>query len=366
MKIFADYHHSGAAQGQVLLLQHRLGHTLYFPGQSFVERIKPLFKQQGDWLSPLPNWLRDMGGVPGCVADDAPKHIIDYDEFMGIKWDAIFLSRYESQNIFKSLLQQHPEGKTIKVIGMTGNDNTVYDWEFVKNFMSTDELSYFMAPKDMNKVWYDQEIGQHYGREYIPIDNQSLRTVNSFVNCWPSFNQEWTWDHEFTGAHGRCPHCSSDRSGQQTKIVPYQIWLDAAHKLSSTHTFCEYGINGKEGMIPEYLLPKTYASGALTVHMKTYEGYGYSMLQSIACGRPVIVPRKFYKYRTANKFLIPNLTCFELEDWNADCLAETIRDVTSDLGQMQKYSTACYEAANGMLNWELEAHRVRKFLGKLI
>jgi glycosyltransferase involved in cell wall biosynthesis len=345
-----------------------MSHVIYFPNDEFVKRVTSMFAHEGDWLAPLPDWLTKMGGAPDEIAQRAGEYIIGYDEFMGMEWDAVFLSRYESQDIFKNLLALHPNGKKIKVIGMTGNDNTTYDWEFVKNFMSTDELSYHMAPKDINKIWYDQEIGQHYGRVYTPIDNQSLRTVNTFVNCWPSFDQEWTWDCEYTGAHGKCPHCASDHRGvtNAEKIRPYWIWSNAASVLRDMgYKCCEYGINCKDGMIQESKLPNVYASGALTVHMKTYEGYGYSLLQSIACGRPVIIPRGFYKYRTANKFLIPNLTCFEMDTWSDSALTEVVRGVTRDLETMQRYSWACYQAAKGMFNWDLEAYRMKEFFRRL-
>jgi hypothetical protein len=368
MRIFSDFHHAGAAQGQILLLHARLGNDVYYPNDAFIKRISHLMKNPGDWLSPTPDWLQKMGGVPDSVANDAHRYIISYEEFMGMKWDAVLCTRYESQDIFKSLIAEHPDMKDVKIIGMTGNDCTTYDWSWMKNFMSCDELSYFHAPKDINKIWYSQEIGQHYGRVYASVTEQSLKKVNSFINCWPSFDQEWYWNHEFPGAHGKCPHCKSqDQNLQFGPVRPYNIYHDAMTSLVKNfgYQYGEYGINCRDGMIPEHRLPQVYASGALTIHMKTYDGYGYSMLQSIACGRPVIVPRGFFKYRTANKYLIPNLTCFEVE-WSAEDLVDTVRAMTSDLDTASKYSQSCYRAAHGIFNWELEAFRIKKFMKRLI
>lgn len=98
--------------------------------------------------------------------------------------------------------------------------------------------------------------------------------------------------------------------------------------------------------------------------MKTYDGYGYSMLQSIACGRPVIVPRRFHKYRTANRYLIPNVTCFEVE-WEGKALADTIRYATGSLDRANHYAYACWKASLGLFDWDHEAFRVSEFLEEL-
>lgn len=363
MRIFADFHHSGAAQGQVLLLHSRMSHVLYFPSDSFIKRIKPHMPQEGDWLPPSSDWLVKMGGVPDSIAADAGLYVIDYDEFMGIKWDVVLCTRIESQPIFKYLLSQHPDGKTIKIIAMTGNDVTAFDWDWVKNFMCCDELSYRAAPNNINKIWYSQEIGNHYGREFVPVTAETLKVVNSFVNCWPSFTGEWVWNCEYNGNNESCPHCGSQHKGPHAPVAPYQMWAGARALLPQVK-FREYGINGEHGMIQERYLPQAYASGALTVHMKNYDGYGYSMLQSIACGRLVVVPHKFHRYRTANKYLIPNLTCLEAE-WTSSSVAEAILYMTDNLERANKYSWACYQAAKGLFNWDLEAFRMKEFFRRL-
>ena len=103
----------------------------------------------------------------------------------------------------------------------------------------------------------------------------------------------------------------------------------------------------------------------MTVHMKTYDGYGHSMLQSIALGRPIIVPMGFHRYRTAGRALVPNLTCFESE-WNAPSLIKTITDYTSDLDRANEYALACHKAADGLFNFHLEGVRLKKFLEELL
>ena len=361
MNIFIDFHHGGAARGQVLLLDWRLKHDVSFPNDDMVRKTLPLCRP-GDWLTCPPNFTEQYGGFPAYL------HGIDlgcgYDEFMETDWDAVMVTRLESQHIFKELLKVHSKGNKIKVIGMTGNDHTIYDWEFIHNFMSTDYLSYLMAPNSINKIHYSQELGLQYGQEFVPITEASLHTINCFVMCWPTFTQPWVWTRERDAWGTRCPHCDGAGQGPSPAVVPYGIWKDAEAQLSG-YQFKDYGIACQFPTVPEPELPKAYASGALTVHMKTYDGYGYSMLQSIACGRPVIVPRRFHKYRTANRYLIPWVTCFEVE-WEGKSLADTIRYATGSVERANHYAKACYRAWGGLADWEHEAFRVSEFLEKLL
>jgi len=107
-----------------------------------------------------------------------------------------------------------------------------------------------------------------------------------------------------------------------------------------------------------------YTLGGLTVHMKTYDGYGFSMLQSIAMGRLVIVPRGFHRYRTAGRILIPNLTCLESE-WTADSLIGVIKDFTSDISMANAMSESCHKVSRALFDFDLEARRIEKFLQNL-
>jgi glycosyltransferase involved in cell wall biosynthesis len=240
----------------------------------------------------------------------------------------------------------------------------VYDWDFIKNFMSTDYLSYLMAPNSINKIHYSQELGEHYHTNFVPITEASLHTINCFVMCWPTFTEPWVWTRERDAWGTRCPHCDGNGQGLTPAVVPYGIWKDAEERLPN-HKFKDYGMACTYESVPEPKLPAAYYSGALTVHMKTYDGYGYSMLQSIACGRPVVIPRRFHKYRTANRYLIPFVTCYEVE-WDGKSLADTIAYATGSLSRANHYAEACYKASKGLFDWDHEAFRVGEFLERLI
>jgi hypothetical protein len=362
-KVFSDFHHAGAAQGSVLLLQCRLGHEVWFPDTDFVNRTSE-WCGNGVLLPCLPFWAKNLGGLPPEMLKDDWKQLVNWESFMDMDWDVFLVTRVETQPLMLELKRRHPKGNKIKLVGVTGNDNTPFDWKVIRNLMSSDFATFENSPKDINKVWYSQEIGRHYGTEYVPITDKVLHTVNSFVQCWPSMRGPWYWYYDLSNWRGNCPYCSATQVQDNNVIDPYGIW-DGARKSMPDYVFGEYGMMGRLGSVSECDLPREYAKGALTVHMKTYDGYGFSMLQSIVCGRPVIVPKNFHKFRTAGRYLIPDLTCFTI-GWSADELVEKIKYVTETSNRADAYGKACYKAAQGIFNWELEARKVEDFWRKLI
>jgi hypothetical protein len=365
MKIFADFHHSGLARSLVLALQVRLGHEVYFPGANFVENTIQLTGGHHVLLSCLPSWTLSLGGFPESLSGEW-EQLVTYESFMETDWDVFLVTRVETQRMFRELKKIHPNGDKIKVIAQNGNDGVVFDWDLCKNFMASDEASFRKVPQDVNSIWYMQELGMQYmEQEWVPLDEVSVKKVNSFVNCWSTFTSPWRWDGDLSTNDGRCPHCSTSQCDNLNDLVePYNLWLQAKENLPD-HEFGEYGIACTFGCIPEVCLPTEYVKGGLTVHMKTYDGYGHSMLQSIACGRLVVVPKGFHRYRTAGRVLIPNLTCLESE-WTAESLTKTISDFTSDLALANDYSYGCWKASKEIFNWTLEGQRLKKFMENLV
>lgn len=369
MKFFADFHHGGAARGLFLTLKHRLGHEIYFPDTSFATWACDYFKKEGTWLGICPTAFASNGGIPKkyLKENEIFPFVMSMDEFMSTEWDAVYITRTESQPIFRHLLDKHPNGKKIKKIGSMGNENTVFDWNWVRNLMVSDYLSFVTCPDFVNKLHYSQEMGMQFAedqKEFVPIKQEDLNNIFTFINCLPSFTGPWRWDSESSCYGGKCPHCDGIPDiNKHGPYSPYGIWNELTGKLPK-HFFTDFGIINSGGVIPEKELPAKYHKAALTWHFKTYDGYGYSLLQSIALGRLPIVPRRFHRYRTAGKYLINNLTCFEAE-WNSDSIAEIIKYFTSDLDRANRYSEACFKAGKALFNWELEAFRIQEFLNKL-
>lgn len=359
MKLCIDAHHGGLWRSLLLTFQDRLGHEVWSPDRSLCEWANQ--KIVGTWLVPD---VSAAGGVPERHLDASGNfpNLCSRDQFLSTDWDAVIMSRPESEPLFRELLAEHPKGMKIKRIGQAGNEAQKYDWTFVPNFLSSDYLSFHRAPNEINKIHYFQELGRQFcPDEFTPLTEENLLQINTFINCLSSFH-DWRWDKEMSGWGGLCPHCES-RPEQGPSISVRDIWANMKAHLPE-YNLLDFGIINSQGVIPEKQLWQTILSGALSFSYKTYDGYGHSIAQSISMGRLCLIPRRFHKYRTANQFLIPNLTCLEC-DWTAESCISTIRWFTASLDRANAYSEACFKAARGIFNWELTAFRVKEFMDKL-
>lgn len=359
MLLFSDSHHSGLLRSLFLLFRVRLKHDIYFPDPSFCDWANTQIA--GAWLPPN---IRGCGGIPDDYLSEHGeiRTQISREVFLSLDWDAVLITRIESQGFFEELIRDHPSGKKIKIIGQAGNDGTEYNWEFVKNFLSSDYLSFMRCPHTVNSIHYMQEVGEQFRpQRFVQLTEESLKGVNTYINCLQTFGKR-KLNHDYSLWNESCPHCDSRGSGD-FEVNVNGIW-DGMKPILPSHTFRDYGIDNSYGMASERDMPAIINNSSLTWGYKTYEGFGHSISQSISMGRLCIVPRRFHRYRTANQFLIPNLTCLEA-DWSEVNCAQVIREFTQDLDTANEYSLACFRAAKGLFNWEHEAARVATFLDKL-
>lgn len=359
MRIFSDSHHAGLYRSIFLLFQDRLGHEVWFPDGSMCEWVNR--DAPGAWLSPN---IAGNGGVPDRHLDEHGNipNICSRDQFLEMDWDAVIITRPESIPAFQHLISHHPKGRGIKRIGQAGNESQYYDWDFVPNFLSSDYLSYVRCPDKVNKIHYMQETGRQFQIEqFVPLTQEDLRRVNTFINCLESFNG-WEWDKDGGQWHGACPHCDGPAiPGQRVSVR--DIWHTMDAHLPEWE-LRDFGIHNSKGMLNEKEMPARILEGALTWCFKTYEGMGHSIAQSISMGRLCLIPRRFHRYRTANQFLIPNITCLEAE-WTPESCVNAVRWFTKSLDRANEYSEACFKASKAVFNWEHEAFRVREFMDKL-
>lgn len=359
MLLFADSHHGGLTRSLFLLFHERLNHEIYFPNPDFVNWSVEHSKL-GVWLPATENHFENLQGVSQRYIDHFP-YSINREEFLSKDWDAIIITRCESLPLFEKLLQDHTK-KDIKIIAQAGNEKTIYDWNWVKNFMSSDYGSY-MQSGAANRIFYSQELGHQYNTEdFVPIQAEHLKTVVTFTNCLASFSS-WNWDKDAWSWGGVCPHCDNCHTSQSDNISVFDLWNGMKEKMPECQ-FKDYGINNSQGMLAEKDMPDAYLNSTCGYFFKTYEGYGHSLLQSISLGRIAIIPRRFFQYRTAKQYLLPFRTCLEC-DWTVDSLVSNIRLLTDNIHRANDMSYACWQTAKGLFNWEYEASRVKIFLENL-
>jgi len=338
MNIFCDFHHAGMAQGIQRLFHDRLGHKVYFPNQKWCRDVSIEWPgPDGGLIWTLCSELGDTWA--GC---DLPE-LISSDRFFEIDWDIVLISRTESQSVIKHLLDLHQSSP--KLIAVCGNEGGGFDYEWIPNLMSSALSTFIQAPASVYRLLYSQEFGRHImDAPFEPITNDSLHTVNAFMH-----------NHQ----HFRDPYAGPDGDGS----TPFGLWLDVRGRLPA-HKFRSFGNTCEHGLKFNVQMPEAYRSGSLTWHYKPAEGYGFSVLQSVASGRLVLVQRGFYDDRMAHKYLLPGETCFET-DWSAKSIADIIWWYSSSLDRANEYAEKCYKIGKKMFNWALEADQVREWLKEL-
>lgn len=360
MKIFCDYHHGGLARSMFYLFGDRLGHQIRFADPKFAKALDPT----GQFFVGLDEkvWLNQMGGIPkGTWCNNAGT--VSMEEFMDTDWDIFLFTRPESQQRLWNL--NHPKASTIVNIGQAGNENTVYDWSKVQHLLTSDEDTWRLAPPNVTRILTGQELGRHFGKTFEPVTEDGFRVINCFINNLRGQSQADIWSSNDWG--NGCPHCGS-KVGPKVHQNLWDLWKETSESMGGYdfkvwgHT--NDGLSGGANVLDKQL-PKYYQKGALTWHVKGFDGWGHSMLQSITCGRPVIVEKRFYRYRTAGNYLIPNVTCFYVDYDKAKC-GEAIGSHTKDLDQVNHHAKRCWEAAQGLFDWEHEAWRVKEWMEEML
>jgi len=354
LKLFCDFHHGGLARSMWYLFGDRLGYEIRFPHYNFTHDVAP----GGVWNELHEDGIAHIGEWDG-EAWRARGGLIEKQEFLDTKWDIILVTRHESMAVFKSL--GHPK-PGVKYIGVAGNENIFYDSTWIPNLLSTDCSTYRNAPADVYKILTGQELGRQYGKTFVPVTAEALHKVNTYLNNMTGHDVDFTWGCD---AFNGCPHCEGiPRKHEPVNL--FKLW-ESTRKATPDYQWGLYGhfndnCNGRA--VIETELAAVYASAALTWHYKTAEGWGHSLLQSIACGRPVIVPEKFFRYKNAGRYLIPEQTCFEC-DYTAENIAQTIRRVTADIDTANHYAKRCWDVAHTLFDWSHEAWRVKKWMENL-
>lgn len=364
MRIWSDFHHSGLLRSIFYLFCDRLGHTLDIPSASFVDT----HTNDGIWGVIHKTFPKSMGGIDTSTWDKTIQ-FVSADQFLDTDYDMVLITRTETEPIIYPMLDKKYRfswrKNRPKIVGWSGNENTIYNWEKLHNLIATDWQTYWLSPDNIHKIWTGQELGRHYGETFSSITESNLHNINSFINNLNGFDHPFRWNAD--AYNGYCPHCNSQQVVSARTVNVWGLWCNCIKQLPE-YVFTPYGAGNRAyggDNIEESKLPAKYGEGVLTWHFKNFEGWGHSLLQSIACGRPVLVPKGFYKYRTANKYLIPYVTCFEC-DWDPVSICEMIKEVTKDVETANSYASMCYETGKTLFgSWHIEAERVASWLDDL-
>lgn len=295
LRIFFPQMHPVLVQSMALVCQH-LGHTLVLPGESFdPNSAHPGLKiAYGTFFKKTPSDSLSFTSFFSNNPEDChflKKNIevIENDEILLNPPDVLFVNCLQVEGsiyaIAKTIAKRTK--KTLpKLAHFSGNNGSHYDPKFVKNLIAVDAYTAtYYDPATTNIIfwipWIDFENLKYEG----VIDSTSINTY--MFHYYDIFKTSASVFYEMVE--------------KMKQNFPYL-------------TINAYPIpNG--GFVPHNKLFSLIESSAATLHIKESEGFGYTIIESLAKGRPVFLKRSFSLGSRLMNWCLEEKTAFFFDDY---------------------------------------------------
>lgn len=105
---------------------------------------------------------------------------------------------------------------------------------------------------------------------------------------------------------------------------------------------------------------RTLGISRCVLHIKELEGYGWSILESIISGIPIIVHGEFIRNKTCEKFLIENITCKKITT------PEQFQSVYLDTDSLRNITCKGRKYIQSLINMDEQSKKLRSFLEDVV
>jgi hypothetical protein len=250
---------------------YKLNHTLILPSNEYIPTNLPP-KQFNQWAWNT-TWTQEKADIEFEYKN---VKVLNKQEILDIKPEIIFITSFESQ--FEILNEIWPHLKdNSKLACYSGNDywDGAYPFYIIKNYLCADYVGFCLANKyKVNHLYYKPWVDYDRCTFDGPTDGNIIGIYISEYE--KNFNQEY----------------NMSKSLQQ--ITPE---IDYHYHTSSS----------------QEELTKTLKSSIATQHIKHLEGYGIAVIESMACGKPVLMHRQMAKNKSLINWSIENVTALFFE-----------------------------------------------------
>lgn len=349
MKVLADFHHQDLFYSLQLLFEKRLGWELYRPiglewyhegywnvyphistAQQFLaldQAIQPIVNINGQVFekSHLVNKeYRCEDGIYYVLdtTKDKYQRAITLEKFKSMEFDIVLSSMPQHIEPFNKLIKLfQPKAKHIFQIGNPG-----WRTSSVQNILSS-TLSW-IPPAGMNTILYHQEFDLDVFRYESPTVRKK---ANSYIHLMEQVNLLNQYraalpDWEFTSYGAGFPDC--------------------IHKTSD-------------------IADKMRGSG-FTWHIKPLgDGYGHTLHDTYACGRPAIINTNHYRNMIGAALLEDGVTCIDIGRRTVQENCSILNDLANDPDKHLEMCENAYNRFKSVVNFDAEEVKLRKFLEDL-
>lgn len=350
MNVFADFHHDALYESLRILFEDRLGYNLFRPigrewyeqgywklgqggtvGQYLDVHLQKDFNRMYTDIDPLYSRLNanvkseDDGlytiNYP-YYSTPKPHKCIALDKFTRMNFDIILSSVPQHIVPFNTLISKYQQGA--KHIFQVGNNG----WRpTINNVLSSARPLNLTSYK--NSMFYHQEFDTNLFK-YYPCSNP--RRLSNLMHCMAGENK--------------------------SKFLELETKLGWDNKM--------YGGENRDGIITwpiSNLLEFIKGSGFIWHYKKEGDGYGYNLHHSLACGKPIVTRKTFFKGMTIEPLLQHGITCIDLDVCNSNEAAALLNNMADDYENISKNVCRIFKE---QVDFDREFINIQQFINNLV
>ena len=299
-----------------------LGHEIIIP--NYKATTLPPMGSHWIWNSEhTPDEVRSKyhNSTPALSVD----HVID------LKPDVIFINTFENQ--FEIINKLVPNLPNAKIIAYSGNDywDGAYNFNVIKNYIPLDNVGKRMAEKyNVNTIdylpWIFYDHDSHINNHDLQVSlTTSSNTVGTYI-C--------NYRNLFPQAHG------------------------VYNTIKEMFSYYKY-VSHDDSDLWEYI--PTMKNSFCTLHIKPIEGFGYAIVEGMACGKPVLVLEEYSQKKTYNNWLIDGVTGFRFN--SREQLGEQFQYLYNNQYELAE---SCGQYIRSVFDNELYTEKLGIFLENLV
>lgn len=213
-------------------------------------------------------WTQEKANI---FFDTKNVKILSKEQILDLKPEVVFITNFESQ--FEILEELYPIlNNKSKFAFYSGNDywDGAYPFFKIKNYLCADYTGYLLSRKyNLNYLYY---------KPWVDYDNLKFAGYSDQFNIGIYISE---YEKNFSKEYQYSKHLE--------KLTP---WINYIYNTKSTH---------------QEVLDSLHKSIA-TQHIKSLEGYGIAIIESMACGRPVFLHRQLSMNKSLLQWSIENAT----------------------------------------------------------
>lgn len=350
MKILADLHHSDLYYSLQLLFEKRLDAELFRPiGLEWYEQgywhVYPHINTARQYLATdQAQWApRDVHGnelPPSAVlnknyryedgiyyiSDPTKKGIVNrgitLEKFKSMEFDILISSIPPHIGPFNSLIAQfQPRAKHIFQVG-----NAWGHQPGVRNILAS--TSPFPVPAGTNVCFYHQEFD-----------------LDVFYYAPPTVRNRVTSYIHYMKGKEMMNRCASALPGWE---------------------FRSFGAGMEDGIMETHLIADSMRNSAFIWHNKPEgDGFGYSIFEAFAVGRPPVVNGGQYQGKLASRLFSHMSTCIDVNQLRGQSLPQILLAIAGNPSWHNQMCEAATNQFKKFVNYDADELRIREFLGRL-